>query len=59
MLTALFTLMYRALLRVSEVTKSKKNKHNIGKQQVKVRENKLKKYKYSSLHINTVKHRAT
>ena len=38
MLTALFTLMYRALLRVSEVTKSKKNKHNIGKQQVKVRE---------------------
>jgi site-specific recombinase XerD len=42
MLTALFTLMYRALLRVSEVTKSKKNKHNITKQQVNVREKQTK-----------------
>ena len=58
-LTASVTLMYGALLRMSEVTKSKNNINNIAKQQVKLGKNIIKKYKYSSLHINTVKHRAT
>ena len=47
---ALFTLMYSALLRVSEVTKSKKNNHNIKRSQISV----LKRRSSKELVVNFV-----